>query len=123
METIFFPVSSRQQVTRPVSRINGEKESARLNSPERSQSRAGRSAARTKATAVLPSRACSLKATSVCPWRRPSRHAVGTNGFLIGVSRPRAVPFVVTGRKQTTADAVQKSQFALAQNSGTNARE
>jgi hypothetical protein len=41
----------------------------------------------------------------------------------VGMSLPRAVPAVVTGRKPTTADAVRKYQFAAAQNFGTNARQ
>jgi hypothetical protein len=63
-------------------------------------------------SAVTPARACSLKTKSVCPWRRPSRHAVGTNCFLVGVSRPRAVPDVVTGRTTHERCAVLESQFA-----------
>ena len=39
------------------------------------------------------------------------------------MSLPRAVPAAVTGRNQTTAGAARKYQFALAQNSGTNARK
>ena len=41
------------------------------------------------------------KTTSVCPWRRPSRHTGETKRFSIGVSLPRAVPAVVTGIKKT----------------------
>jgi hypothetical protein len=41
--------------------------------------------------------------------------------FSIGMSLPRAVPAVVTGRTMTTADAARKHQFAPAQNAGTNA--
>jgi hypothetical protein len=59
---------------------------------------------------------------SVCPWRRPSRHTGETKRLIIGMSLPRAVPTVVTGRKSTTADAARKYQFALAQRTGTNAR-
>lgn len=55
------------------------------------------------------------RTTSVYPWRRPPRHVCGTKRLIIGVSRPRAVPAVVTGRTVATANAVRKLWFAPAQ--------
>ena len=96
-----------------MSRTNGVNESLALQLPLALE-RGVRAAAKPR-PAVLPSRACSVQTTLVCPWRRPSRPVAETNCFLIGVSRPRAVPFVVTGRMQTTVDAARKHQFAPAQ--------
>ena len=94
-----------------MSRTSGEKEALRAATHPDARRPAG---CETKAS--RPAVAGLLaKTTSVCPWRRPSRPVAETNCFLIGVSRPRAVPFVVTGRKQTTVDAARKHQFAPAQ--------
>jgi len=86
---------TRQQhseAARPVSRTNGDKESSRAQPAlSRSQPRAVRPAAKPKASRHAIA-GLLAKATSVCPWRRPSRRTGETKRFQLECLSPhRAV--------------------------------
>lgn len=58
-----------------LSRTKGDEEiSLVFNSPRTLAAPCRHAGCEKQRPAVMPSRACSLKAKSVCPWRRPSRH-------------------------------------------------
>ena len=109
---------------------NGEKKSPlrAATPPERSQPRAVRPAARTKASrpavaGLLAKGKVSLPVASPVP-----SHSRDELLFSWSVPPARLLPVrkhpaVVTGRNQTTAGAARKHQFAPAQSFGTNARQ